>query len=70
MSRCKSCNRILDDRTLKSKKPDGSDEDMCGHCRSKASFQYNILTDREYGQAAITGDALSPSDTYFYDWVD
>lgn len=70
MSRCKSCNRLLDPETLSSEKPDGSPEDMCSNCKSKSSSEYNILYDHEYGQAQVTGDAPTPFSYYFYEFFD
>lgn len=70
MCHCKACNRILDNETLKSVKPDGKPEDMCSYCRSKCYVDYNILSDREYAHASLTGDSLTPREGYYYDFVD
>lgn len=71
MSRCRSCNRMLDEYTLKAKNfKTGEEEDMCSNCREKAFSDYNILFDHEYGHAATTGEALLPKDGYFYEFFD
>lgn len=70
MLRCRSCNRKLSDETLKSKKMDGSYEDMCSTCKGKAFSEHNILSDREYNHGYVTGDSNSGGDSYYYEWTD
>ena len=69
MCRCKSCNRQLDNETMKSKLPDGKPEDMCSNCRSKSYFEYNILSDRDYAHSDIT-EGTSPAGSYYYEFHD
>lgn len=68
--RCRSCNRQLEKETLGMKKPDGSYEDMCSVCRSKAQSQYSVLLDHDYAHSEACGYTTNGGGGYYYEWYD
>lgn len=69
MFRCKACNKMLDDITIKIPNPfTGEEEDLCFRCRDRYKSEYNILVDKSYPHITLT-DNISPYNSkYFYEY--